>query len=207
MYPLFIKPLNKNTMSKFNGQYFTEALTKKAINAPVSIEEVKRNLRFDEPAVAHDDDTTIEGLIEAARDAAETYCGRIFAKSEVRFYAYNFSSDSLKIDVAPYLSMKSIRKSTTNGASFTTLTETTDYQVLKRATYFEIYFTTTQTADELEVLFYAGYDEGSEFPPNVKKWIIVEASDGYDTDRSQYTYQVDRSELKQRSLNAYVIPR
>lgn len=203
MHPLFIKRLTNTTM-KFNGNYKKEALTKTVIESPVQLEDVKRNLRFDDPTAAHADDDSITQLIEAAREAAENYTGRIIAKSEVKFYAYNFSDDYLEIEATPILGIKSIRKSIDNGATFTALTEDTDFDILKAPTKIEIQFKTNISADEIEIIFYAGY-ETADMPPSIKKWIIVEASDGYDTERSQYLYQVNRGDLKQRSLSAFII--
>jgi len=187
-------------MSKFSGIYTEQPLTRKVIDSHISKKEVKENLRFDDPDATHDNDEQIQGLIEAAREAAENFPGRVFSKSEFTQVIYNYSGNTHKIQVAPFIKMVSII------ADGVTLTNGTHYNIKKYHTHFEVYFETTVTADELNIKFHAGY-ETPDLPPRVKQFIIVEASDGYDTDRTKYTYQVTDSKLQQRCLAPFIITR
>jgi len=96
------------------------------VNEPVSLAEVKLHLRL-----ASDDteDSLLESMITAAREAAEQYTGRALATQTIALYLDDWpAGDYIELRKPPVQSVTSVKYKNSAGTE-TTMTVTTDYIV------------------------------------------------------------------------------
>lgn len=185
-------------MAKFKGLFVAKPIETVSATYPDLVAEVKTNLNIDA------DDTTraaeLARLIAAATEVAENYTGRIIAQKQLKYYAYNYSGDGLVLPVSPWTETISVK-----GGTAGNLQNITGINTLPKTlgVYFD--FENSISVDELEIIINAGYPDN--LPKPIQQAIIIIASDMFDTDRSNYIYNVSDNQTAKKLLTPYILTR
>jgi uncharacterized phiE125 gp8 family phage protein len=147
-----------------------------ATNEPVTLAEAKRQVRID----FDDDDDYLSGLISAARNHAEKYCGVYFPKQTISVQGDDWC-DLAHLPVRPVQSVASLAYIDTNGASQTLAASVYELRgdaiVLK---YGQVW-PTMQKGSLITLTAVVGYDE---VEPAVKQAILLRIADLYENRES-----------------------
>lgn len=184
-------------MAKFKGLFVEKPLEIVTATYPDLKASVKENLNIDSSDTSKD--TQITRLIQAATEVAENYTGRIIAQKQLKYYAFNFSFDELFLPVAPWVTTVSVKAGITGN-----LVNISNVNTLPKTLGVLFDFETGITADEVEIIVTAGY---SNLPKPIEQAIIIIASDMFDTDRSNYIYNISDNQTAKKLLTPYILTR
>ena len=128
------------------------------------------------------DDAKLDLLIESVSALVKTYCNNTFvdfySSAKTETFNINYGESFVQLTESPIVSITSVKERTNATASYTTLSENTDYYIdtktdsIYRLTAggFEKSFESGKGA--VEVVYTAGYDGASNLPGDLKLAVI-----------------------------------
>ncbi|MCD1591806.1 hypothetical protein K7H13_13715 [Qipengyuania citrea] len=153
--------MEKNTLSR------SDAL-------PITVEEFCKWSRIDDATLERE---LIEGLILAARDAAENFTGRTLANSEVE-YIVPASAGLTSLPTLPVRSIVKVEAEKPNGDR-TLLELVKDYRQRVTDYVANIRLLSTHSDTALVITVEAGYETTAAIPQAIKQAISVHAANAY----------------------------
>lgn len=165
---------------------------------PVTLEEAKTHLRID----ANDQDAYINGLIAVAVELAQVQAGRQFCTATLTLKLASFPADNSRIELPrpPLARVTSITYK--DGAGTTqTLAANTDYEVVTDEVkgfvapcYGETWPSTCGGAEDVTIIYVAGYGTAAAVPAAVKHAIKLILGDLYANREAQLDYAVTENQ-------------
>ncbi|TIV38942.1 MAG: hypothetical protein E5V91_12410 [Mesorhizobium sp.] len=156
--------------------WYPATVTTPATAEPVTLVEAKRHVRAD----FEDDDDALSGLIAAARNHAEKYCGVFLAPQTVAVKADDWC-DMAHLPVHPVQSITSIAYVDSLGAPQTLATTVYELRDDKIVTKYGQQWPTTQKQSLITLTAAVGF---TALEPAVKHAILIRLADLYETRES-----------------------
>lgn len=152
----------------------------------ISINKLVRNLNLDDDLV---DTEHLQSLLDASIDWVETRINGFVVPTTIELSVYDFKGDKIELE----------HKGFNNISSFTVNDEVfTDYIVIKKYSSAQIRFNTAITIEsDIKIT----YESGKTPSNNLVQAVIINASDMYDVDRSNYSSGLVNNRTVMRLLN------
>lgn len=152
----------------------------------IDIQDVKTNLQILSGDTSND--TLIQSLIDAAIDYCESRVGNIALNTkELTISNYRFGSE-IQIDDT---NLSAVTSLSIDGVAVI------DYKLYIGSSYSVIKLNNPITADTILINYVAGF---TNIQPRYKQAIIIKASDLFDTERTNYSYNVTANNCIDRLL-------
>lgn len=189
-------------MAYFSGEFREYPLSVVSSTNHIVAADIKLQLNI--PSTDTDHDSFIATLIKPAEKYAENYINGYISTTSLKYQAFNYSGQTIRINATPFISITSIK----TGIAGETLAEiaATDYHVEKHNTYFIIHFVNSLNVEEIEIIFSTGYAT-NKIPDDIKQACIIIAADLFDINRSNYSYTVSNNRIVEKLLNPYIMIR
>lgn len=149
---------------------------------PVTIDEVKRQLRID----TDDEDVLIGQAITAARRQAEVRLRRQLVSATWKLRLDCFPCWEIQVPLPPLVSVTTLQYIDTGGTT-QTLTENTHFVTYKyrepglvEPAYNQTWPSTRDVRDAVILTFVAGYGDPSDVPQDIRNWITAAVGVIYD---------------------------
>ena len=155
-------------------------ITTPAIDLPVSLQELKSNVRVSNPAL----DGVLLQHLQGATAEAESYTGRLFMRATVAAYLDSYPEDGeLEITKGPVNAITSV-KYYADGESTMTTVDSGKYQldnieVDARLRFSEVFTADANRMNAVEIIYTAGWATAEEVPRQIREAIILSASARY----------------------------
>lgn len=179
----------------FENKEVFQKIDKTILEYHITVEELKKQLNI------LDDDFDSDyllSIIHAASDYVEQRINQDINIKSNTLNIYNTSIDSIKLFDIPFNSITSISGTTTDNQ----IINITDYDVELLPYAFKIYFNQNHIYNHLQINFKSGY-KIENVPASLKQAILIKANDLYDTERSGYSFNVQKNDVVEILLNNY----
>lgn len=172
---------------------------------PITLTEAKLHLRVDTSA----DDALITSLIEAARQAAESFCARQFVTATWQYTLDAFpEDDTINLPRPPLQSVTTLKYVDTAGATQTLsaskyTVDTSKFVGRIVPAYGESWPSTYGHIEDVEVTYVAGYGAAAAVPEAIKAAIKLLVADMYEHREAGTEGRVESNPTVERLLWAY----
>jgi len=177
---------------------------------PVSLADVKRNLRIPTTDTDTDRDTLLQDLIYAAIDASQNATGRQYCRATYTLYLDAYpEGDEIEIELGPVDAISSVKYYAQDAAVLTTV-NSADYQLdnselTARLRFLESFSADADKMNPVEIEFTTGWATAAAVPADLKQAVILRACDMYlspenRTENIGMGQRVTSAELKERNF-------
>jgi uncharacterized phiE125 gp8 family phage protein len=152
--------------------------------SPVTIAELKRNLRIPTTDIDADRDALLFDLITAAVEKGQELTGRQFARATYTLYLDEYPvGDEVAIDLGPVAAITTVKYYAPGANTLTTVTSTKyqldNSELTARLRFLESFSSDADKFNTVEIEFTNGWATAADIPANIKAAIILFATEAY----------------------------
>jgi uncharacterized phiE125 gp8 family phage protein len=166
---------------------------------PVTIAELKRNLRIPTTDTDTDRDALLTDLLLSATQRAQSVTGRQFARATYTLYLDSYpASGGVDIDLGPVAAISSVKYYAQGASTLTTITSTLyqldNSELTARLLFLDSFEPEDEKLNPIEIEYTAGWSTAAEIPADVKDAIILIATDRFINPGNESTKTITAAE-------------